>query len=69
MKYRLLIPALSLAMLITLIVYCLLLLVFWPFFFVFGIIIWKEDKFWRMNDIYISVFPDMPEELKTKFKK
>lgn len=60
MKNRILQPFLLLGMLLSVMVYCIVLLIIWPVFFLGGLI-WKENIFWDMMNFYSDNIPDLPE--------
>lgn len=68
MKYRITQPFLILGMIISVMLYCLIMLVIWPVFLI-GAYVWKFDTFWKMMDFLYSHIPEMPDSIEKGKRK
>lgn len=60
-KYRLTQPWYSFIILLTITIYCIVLLILFPIFFLGGLY-WKPKDFWRMQRFMMNKIPKVPEE-------
>ena len=60
MKNRLIYSGCQLAMILLNLIYCLLLLLLFPFMFI-GYIFWKKETFWKMSNWYIKAIQEIPD--------